>query len=246
LSFDFSKRRWRKTATGRINKPDYAERAVFEALVNALIHRDYSVLGSEVHINLYDNRLVISSPGGMFDGTLIQNRKIDEVPSSRRNPVLADVFAQLNYMEKRGSGLRKICNESAKLPGYTTELEPRFKSEATVFFTKIINVNWHESQNGESNEREEVGDVIENVTEEISDVIENVTEEVGDVTEIRRRKILDLIRNNNKISTFEIASEMRVTRRTIARDMIFLKDKNIISRIGPDKGGHWKINQDNV
>jgi len=235
LSFDFSKRRWRKTATGRINKPDYAERAVFEALVNALIHRDYSVLGSEVHIDLYDNRLVISSPGGMFDGTLIQNRKIDEVPSSRRNPVLADVFAQLNYMEKRGSGLRKICNESAKLPGYTTKLEPRFKSEATVFFTEIINVNWHEPQNGESNEREEVGDVIE-----------NVTEEVGNVTEIRRRKILDLIRNNNKISTFEIASEMKVTRRTIARDIIFLKDKNIISRIGPDKGGHWKINQDNV
>ena len=73
------------------------------------------------------------------------------------------------------------------------------------------------------------------------DVIENVTEEVGNVTEIRRRKILDLIRNNNKISTFEIASEMRVTRRTIARDMIFLKDKNIISRIGPDKGGYWRI-----
>lgn len=75
----------------------------------------------------------------------------------------------------------------------------------------------------------------------VGDVIENVTEEVGNVTEIRRRKILDLIRNNNKISTFEIASEMRVTRRTIARDMIFLKDKNIISRIGPDKGGYWRI-----
>ena len=82
--------------------PDYAERATFEALVNHLIHRDYTIYGSEVHIDIYDDRLVISSPGGMYDGTLIQERDIDRVASCRRNPIIADVFAQLDYMEKRG------------------------------------------------------------------------------------------------------------------------------------------------
>ncbi len=54
------KTRWKKTADSRIEMPDYCERSVFEALVNALIHRDYLILGSEVHIDIYDDRLTIS------------------------------------------------------------------------------------------------------------------------------------------------------------------------------------------
>lgn len=65
------KTRWKKTSDSRIEMPEYCERSVFEALVNALIHRDYLVLGSEVHIDIYDDRLTIYSPGGMADGTKI-------------------------------------------------------------------------------------------------------------------------------------------------------------------------------
>ena len=49
----------------RIEKPDYSERVVLEAIVNALIHRDWLMQGSEVHIDMYNNRCEISSPGGM-------------------------------------------------------------------------------------------------------------------------------------------------------------------------------------
>lgn len=68
---------WKKTENSRIEMPDYCERSVFEALVNALIHRDYLINGSEVHIDIFDDRLVIYSPGGMPDGTKIQERNID-------------------------------------------------------------------------------------------------------------------------------------------------------------------------
>lgn len=78
--------------------PEYCERSYFEALVNALVHRDYLVNGSEVHIDMFDDRMVIYSPGGMMDGTLVQDRIIDSVPSTRRNPILADVFQRLGYM----------------------------------------------------------------------------------------------------------------------------------------------------
>ena len=61
-----SKVRFVKKAQYRVDKPDYAERAVTEALVNALIHRDYIVLGSEIHIDMFDDRVEITSPGGMF------------------------------------------------------------------------------------------------------------------------------------------------------------------------------------
>ena len=48
--------------------PDYPDTAVLEGIVNALIHRDYLELGSEVHIDMFDDRMEIYSPGGMLDG----------------------------------------------------------------------------------------------------------------------------------------------------------------------------------
>ena len=53
------------------NKPEYAERAVLEAMVNHFIHRDYTVMGSEVHLDIYDDRLTVTSQGGMYNGLLI-------------------------------------------------------------------------------------------------------------------------------------------------------------------------------
>ena len=114
-----SKVRFVKEAQYRVDKPDYAERAVTEALVNALIHRDYIVLGSEIHIDMFDDRVEITSPGGMFGGGSIQEYDIYSIRSMRRNPVIADLFHRMKYMERRGSGIRKIVSETEKLPGYT-------------------------------------------------------------------------------------------------------------------------------
>ena len=67
-----SKMKWRKTANSREEMPEYVERSYHEALVNALVHRDYLVNGSEVHIDIYDDRMEIYSPGGMPDGSMIR------------------------------------------------------------------------------------------------------------------------------------------------------------------------------
>ena len=113
-----SHKMWQKTADGRIEMPDYPERAVLEGIVNAIIHRNYNEIGSEVHIDIYDDRLEIYSPGGMFDGTRVQDRDLMNVPSRRRNPVIADVFNRLKYMDRRGSGFKKkffALQKSSKL-----------------------------------------------------------------------------------------------------------------------------------
>lgn len=103
-----SKKAWKKVSDGRIEMPDYPERAVLEGLVNALIHRNYLEVGSEVHIDLFDDRLEIYSPGGMFDGSKVQDRDLMNIPSRRRNPIIADIFNRLKYMDRRGSGFKKI------------------------------------------------------------------------------------------------------------------------------------------
>ena len=137
-----TKVRWRKTARSRIESPDYAERAVTEALVNALIHRDYILRGAEIHIDMYDDRLEIYSPGGMFDGKMIQECDLGSIPSVRRNPVIADLFNRMRYMERRGSGLRKIIEETARLEGYTEAFKPVFVSTPTDFRVVFKNLNY--------------------------------------------------------------------------------------------------------
>ena len=117
-----------------------------EALVNALIHRDYIVLGSEIHIDMFDDLVEITSPGGMFGGGSIQEYDIYSIRSMRRNPVIADLFHRMKYMERRGSGLRKIVSETEKLPGYTEAYKPEFSSTATDFRVILKNVNYYLSQ----------------------------------------------------------------------------------------------------
>lgn len=138
-----TKRGWEKLPDGRKNKPEYAERAVLEALVNHFIHRDYTVMGGEVHLDIYDDRLAITSPGGMYSGQQVQDLPIEEISSDRRNPILADVMAQLDYMEKRGSGLKRICNETKALDGYRDELKPVFRSTASQFITIIYSMEYN-------------------------------------------------------------------------------------------------------
>ena len=69
------------------------------------------MLGSEIHIDMFDDRLEIASPGGMFGGGTIQEYDVYNIRSMRRNPVIADLFHRMKYMERRGSGLKKIITK---------------------------------------------------------------------------------------------------------------------------------------
>jgi ATP-dependent DNA helicase RecG len=131
-----SKTKWHKNGHGHVDLPDYPIDAVHEALVNALVHRDYSVIGSEIHVDMYDDRLEIASPGGMPSGKLIQNLDIGKVSSARRNPIICDVFSRLQLMERRGSGLLKIANK------FPDDRQPQFYSDESVFITTLQNLNY--------------------------------------------------------------------------------------------------------
>ena len=70
---------WKIEDMKRVETQDYPVRAIREAIVNAIIHRDYQIVGSEIHIDIYDNRLEITSPGGMIDGRFIQDLDITKI-----------------------------------------------------------------------------------------------------------------------------------------------------------------------
>ena len=212
-----TKKGWEKLPNGRKNKPEYSERAVLEAMVNHFIHRDYTVMGGEVHLDIYDDRLAVTSPGGMYNGMLIQDLDIADVSSERRNPILANVMAQLDYMEKRGSGLTRICNETQALDGYKDELKPVFKSTPTQFQTIIF----------ASSDNQNVGDFVGDMSET------KLTE--------RQQKMLNLIKESPTISAKQMSETLSVTTRTIERDLSMMKKAGVLKREGKDNNGVWII-----
>ena len=120
-----SKTSWQIVGMTRVEVEDYPIRAIREALVNAIIHRDYQIVGSEIHVDMFDNRLEITSPGGMLDGTFIQNADITKISSMRRNRVISDIFNRLHFMERRGSGLVRIVesyNDCSVKPLFTSDV----------------------------------------------------------------------------------------------------------------------------
>ena len=132
-----NKKAWKKLPRTRVEYYDYNERVITELLVNALIHRMYDIVGAEIHIDIYDDRLEIESPGGMYDGSVIQNQDILNIPSKRRNPIIADVFQRLDFMERRGSGFKKIyeaLGDKDKI---------KFYSNRTDFKVTLMNENYN-------------------------------------------------------------------------------------------------------
>lgn len=220
---------WEKLPNGKKIKAEYAERAVLEALVNHFIHRDYTVIGSEVHLDIYDDRMVITSPGGMYNGSMIQDQDFREVPSERRNPILADVMAQLDYMEKRGSGLKKIYNETRALDGYDESLRPLFKSTTSNFATTIFRLK-DNGDDGGVDGGDDGGDVLKDVTK---DVIKELAE--------RQRLILSIIGADVTITVREMSQKLGVVERTVMRDISDLQEKGLVKRVGGRKDGHWVV-----
>lgn len=215
-----TKMMWRKTTNSREEMPEYVERSYHEALVNAIAHRDYLINGSEVHVDMYDDRLEIYSPGGMPDGSNIQERDPVTVPSTRRNPVLADVFNRLGYMERKGSGFAKILDNYAFQVNYTEEKKPYFKSDRYQFTVIMPNLNYGGIQD------DTVNDTVNDI---VNDIVKN--------------EIMNLMKNNPRITITDIAKSLNISRPTVTRKIKELKIDNYIYRIGSDKKGSWIVNE---
>lgn len=189
-----SKKAWKKVSDRRIEMPDYPERAVMEGLVNALIHRSYTQVGSEVHIDMFDNRIEIYSPGGMVSGVSLKDKDILKIPSKRRNPVLADVFNRLKYMERRGSGFKKIMMDYQEQPNYNESLRPLFEADSEDFLLTLFHMNYSE------------------------DVTQDVTQDDVD------KKIKEMIKSNPNVSTEEMAKILSLSTRTVKRHIKDMPD----------------------
>ena len=92
----------------RTDLPQYSEAALFEAIINAVVHRDYSIRGSRIRLSMFADRLEINSPGGLPNNLTIDSM---DVRQSTRNEALASIFGRIPVGEVRGSGDRQFFME---------------------------------------------------------------------------------------------------------------------------------------
>jgi ATP-dependent DNA helicase RecG len=105
---------------------EYPFEAVRELLVNAVAHRDYNLQGDSIHLNIFSDRLEVSSPGGLPGPVTLQN--LLEARYSR-NPVIVQVLSDLGFVERLGYGLDRVV----RLMRQTGLREPRFEEVAGNF-----------------------------------------------------------------------------------------------------------------
>ena len=217
------KMKWRKTANSREEMPEYVERSYHEALVNALAHRDYLVNGSEVHIDIYDDRMEIYSPGGMPDGSIIQDRDPLIVPSTRRNSILADVFNRLGYMERKGSGFGKIISGYEFQINYDESKRPSFRSDRYQFTVVMPNLNYDVSQEFEENKT---------MSESMSKLM---SESMSELERTRMQIILHYLDTNKEINSSIAAKLLKVEIKTASRLLSKAEKLYILNSYGKTK-----------
>jgi predicted HTH transcriptional regulator len=117
---------WATKAPHRVETPQFSERAVFEAIVNAVAHRDYAIAGSKIRFFLFDDRLEIFSPGALPNTVTVESMALRQ---ATRNELITSLLAETPvaetlgnigrgfFMEKRGDGVPIILYESEKLSG---------------------------------------------------------------------------------------------------------------------------------
>ena len=196
-------------------------------------------VGSEVHVDIYDNRIEFYSPGGMFDGTRIQDRDILKVPSKRRNPIIADVFTQLDLMEKRGSGFQKITTHTSELRLYTKDLAPTFESDASSFFTTVYSVLYGKTDADFQRiiDRESTPKA-ENTTQKTTQKKFSTTQKpIGETAQ----KILDLLTEDPYLTRQALAPILDLTPDGVKYHLNKLQKDGYLERKEGRKTGRWKV-----
>ena len=162
----------------RIDKKDYPDFSIREALLNAIIHRDYYFNGS-ILLSIFDDRIEINSTGGLIS-TLSLNDVYNGVSESR-NPNFAEIFHRLNYVENYGTGIGRIINEYQNFKS-----KPIIELSENVFKITLPNLNYIEDNKNEFN----------NMTQE--EIITKYVKEKTKITRLEVEKLLDIGNTRSK------------------------------------------------
>ncbi len=216
--------------------------ALREAVVNAIVHRDYRIKGTSIYVRIYDDRVEIENPGGLPDG--ITRRDFGK-SSVRRNPIIADLFHRMGKVERMGSGIERM-RELMRDAGLK---EPAFEMDAFFRVTFYRDPRYSLKADRFQKAGKKDGETVEKTMGITGEKIPREGVEKGRVNAekvrskygVNTEKIILAIASNQFIKSHEIAEKTKLSQSTIEKIVAKLKKAGILKRIGPDKGGYWEI-----
>ena len=178
----------------RTDKQDYPEEAIREALLNAIVHRDYSFSGSII-INVTDNKMEFISLGGLLPG--LSPDDIRSGISQPRNKNLAEVFHRLRLIESYGTGIRRIFNLYADCPE-----QPQIEVTPNTF--KIVLPNMNAAAATAPKQASPVTAQMQKVLDYISEHGQITDEEVQSLLGIKKTRAFELMKQMRNMELINV------------------------------------------
>lgn len=203
----------------REDKAEYPSKAIREAVINALLHRDYSIHSEGIYIQMriYKNRIEIQNPGGLFGRITIE-----EIGKKKnydaRNPNLIRILEDMGIVENRGSGIPTMIDEMLNHGLH----KPEFDDVHGDFVVTFYGMNEKDSQQNK----------VSNDT---------LNDTINDTLNDAERKIITQILKDNRIIADSIATNTGLAISTVKRYLGTMQKKGLIVRIGARKTGHWEV-----
>ena len=213
--------------------PEIPYEALREAIINAVAHRDYFERGANVMVEMFDDRIEISNPGGLPKGLTPEEFGTKSV---LRNPVIAGLLHRIGYIEKMGTGINKMKNLISK-----AELPP-IAFRFTTFFTAIFKRLWK----GEIKQTPLLD--LETLRAKLDKILfrEAVNEAVNETIKKRLINEYIFIYQNDFITLPILKRLFKLSRATAQRDLSYLKQLGVVKFEGSPKTGKYVLTEKGV
>lgn len=199
----------------RIDTRDYPEVAVREALLNTLVHRDYSFRASTL-ISIYDDRIEFVSIGGLLPGLELDDLMMGV--SVCRNQHLANVFYRLQLIEAYGTGMKKIMGAYAN-----ALVQPKIKTTNNAFKIILPNVNF---------------------TPKAAEVHKDFEKATNLALDSNEEKVLQFLREHLMITRKETQTLLEVSQSTAGRILKAMVDSGRIKQIGGSRTTRYELRKE--
>ena len=196
----------------RVDIRDYPEIAVREALLNSLVHRDYSFSASTL-ISVYEDRIEFTSVGGLLSGLELDDLMMGI--SACRNPHLANVFYRLQLIEAYGTGIRKIMGAYAGAAA-----KPQITATSNAFKIVLPNVNF---------------------VAKAAEAPATAGEGVSTISDSRENVILRFLTEHPSITRKEVQTLLGVSQSTAGRLLKEMVDKGQIMALGGSRASRYEL-----
>ena len=197
----------------RIDIRDYPEVALREALLNTVVHRDYSFKSSSL-VSIYTDKIEITSIGGLLPGVNKDDIMIGYSVCRNRN--LANIFYRLKLIEAYGTGIKKIMNSYSDC-----ENKPIIEITTNIFKITLPNINYVSPKSDKKNNQSAIN-------------------HLGNMQN-RDEFIISYIKKNGKVTRKELENYLQISQATANRLLKKLIEKNIIINKGLGKNSWYEL-----